>query len=477
MPVTKSVLKTMNRRAFIQTLGLSSGLALTDRFAFAADQATDVVVIGAGISGMYAAYELQKAGMTVRVLEASQRIGGRMQTLDDLPWKPNGGAVEVGDGYARLIGLAQQVGVNMVPPPPEEARGGGTVFVVGDEVVLDKNWATSSVNKLAENEKKILPHQLEYLLMNGKNPLQSLDDWYDPKYAAFDVPFSTFLKNSGASDQALQLINANANTNDIATTSALNVMRSMTFRTKGSSKKTLRIEGGSQRLPEAVASKLNRPVEMESAVVEINDHGTRVTVKCQDGRTVSARHVVVTVPFSALRRVKFTKSLPDLYQQAIQDLPYTQITQLHVAAKVPFWETDGLPTTMWTDGIFGRIFVNRGLNGKQGLLAWSNGTDASVLDKMTDKRVVEAFLAEMKKNRPASEGQIEVLKINSWGKNPLARGAYYHLAPGQAAKFFPALLQPVGRVHFSGEHLGLQNSGMEAACESAAAVVNKITAT
>ena len=467
----------MNRRHFIHTLGLTSGALLANRLAYAAPEATDVIVVGAGIAGMYAAYELQQKGLTVRVLEASQRIGGRMQTLDDLPWKPNGGGVEIGDGYARLIGLAQRVGIKIIDPPAGEGRGGSTLFALGNDTVLDKDWATSPLNPLAENEKKMLPSQLESLLMKGKNPLQTLDDWYDPKFAEYDVPFSEFLKKNGASDAALRLINANANTNDIATTSALNVLRSMTIRARGGSNKTLRVEGGSQRLPEAVAGQLRQPVEMNKKIVEINDHGTRVSVKCTDGSVFSARQVIVTVPFAAMKKVKFTKGLPDLYNQAIQTLPYTQITQLHVAVKEPFWETDGLPPTIWTDGLFGRIFVNKGPNGQAGLLAWSNGTDAMALDAQTDQQVVSAFLAEMKKLRPASAGKLEVMKINSWGKNALAGGAYYHLKPGQASAFFPVLQQPVGRVYFAGEHLGLKNSGMEAACESAEFAVNKITKT
>lgn len=465
----------MNRRLFLQQVSLSSGALLSQRLAFAADDTTDVLVIGAGISGMYAAYQLQQKGLSVRVLEASKRIGGRMYTLDHLPWKPNTGGTEVGDGYKYLIGIAQKVGIKLIEPPSGEGRGAATLYVVGGQKVLDKEWATSPINQLAESEKKYSPQLLETMLLNGKNPLQNLDDWYHPKFTEFDIPLSQFLKKNGASDEAIRLINANANTNDIATTSTLNVLKSMTFRAKGGSKKTLRIEGGSQRLPETIASQLRRPVEMGKRVTEINDRGGRVTVTCADRAQYTANYVIVTVPMSVLKNIRFSKGLTSLHLEAVRTLPYTQITQLHVAAKTPFWENDGLPMNMWTDGAFGRIFLNKGQNGQEGLLSWTNGQEAIALDKLSEKEVIAAFLKEMKTLRPASEGQIEVLKLNSWGNNPLARGAYYHLAPNQASQFFPALLQPVGRVYFAGEHLGLQNNGMEAACESADSVVQKIT--
>ncbi len=462
----------MNRRNFIQHLSLASGAILSQHFAFATDEKTDVIIIGAGMSGMYAAHQLQEKGLTVRVLEASNRIGGRMFTLDDLPWKPNTGGTEVGDGYKRLIGIAETVGVKIIDTPVE--RGAPTLYVVNGQKILDKEWLMSEYNKLAEAEKKIAPSMLEFMSMNGKNPMQSLNDWYDTKYAQFDVPFSDFLKKNGASEEAIRLINVNANTNDIATTSTLNILKSMTFRTKGGSKKTMRVEGGSQRIPEAIAKTLKRPVEMTKRVSEINDRGGKVEVKCTDGSAYSASRVIVTVPFGAMKNVKIKGKMTDLHYDAIRNLQYTQITQLHVACKEPFWQNDGLPMNMWTDGPFGRVFLNTGQNGQTGILCWINGIEAIAADKLPEKDLVNAFYAEMKKIRPASEGKLEVLKLNSWGNNPLARGAYYHLGVGQASKFYPYITEPAGRIHFAGEHLALQNNGMEAACESAENAVQAI---
>ncbi|MFN4147196.1 MAG: flavin monoamine oxidase family protein [Runella sp.] len=467
----------MNRRHFLMSSAWLAATPIINRFAFAAAERTDVVVIGAGISGLYTALMLEEKGLSVRVLEASQRAGGRMYTLDELPWKPNTGGTEIGDGYQRLIGLAQKVGVKVIDPPTGEGRGGSTMYVINGQKVLDKDWATSPINQLTESERKIAPPLLETMLLNTKNPLETLDDWYNPKFNVYDVSLADFLKKNGASEEALRLINANANTNDIATTSALNTFKSMTFRTKGGSKKTLRIEGGGQRLPEKVAQLLKRPVEFGQRVIEISDRGGRTDVKCAGGQVYQANKVVVAVPFPAVQKIKIKGRLSPLHYEAIRSLPYTKITQLHVAAKEPFWEYDGMPPTLWTDGAFGRIFVNKGDNGQTGLLAWVNGIEAIALDKIDEKEIIAGFLAEMKQLRPASEGKIEVLKINSWGNNPLAGGAYYHLAPGQASKFFPTLLTPAGNIYFCGEHLGLQNNGMEAACESAEYVVKKITTT
>lgn len=454
---------------------MACGSLLLGRYAFAAEETTDVLVIGAGISGLYTAYMLQERGMTVRVLEASQRIGGRLHTLYDLPWKPEAGGTEIGNGYRLFLDLAEKTGVSVVEPQGEDPRRTPTLYVVRGQKILDKDWPSSPHNLLAENEKRHVPAALESALLTPLNPLQKTEDWYDPRFSDFDIAVSALLRRCGVSEEAIRLIGANANTNDLSTTSALHFFRSLTFRQKGGSRKVLRVQGGSQRLPEAVAARLRKAVELGKSVVRIHDRGRRVSVRCADRSQYQARHVVVSVPMSVLGEIHFTHGLPSVYQDAAKHLPYTRITQLHVAFRRPFWEEDGLPITMWTDGPFGRLFLNRGQDGQQGLICWVNGAQAAALDRSTDSEVANAFLHYMKTVRPASEGQLEVLKIHSWGKNPWARGAYFHLAPGQAYRFFPALCNPVGRIHFTGEHLGLKNNGVEAACESAAAVVNRLS--
>ena len=94
----------------------SSGIARGQRN----DQIPDVVIVGAGLSGLNAALLLEREGLKVNILEARRRIGGRLFTVDDVPGKPEAGGNVIGPMYARLFDLASRLKVALEPMRPRE---------------------------------------------------------------------------------------------------------------------------------------------------------------------------------------------------------------------------------------------------------------------------------------------------------------------------------------------------------------------
>jgi monoamine oxidase len=432
---------------------------------------------------------LEAEGKNVLVLEASNRVGGRLYTLSDDIGKSLGvrlgdtGGVEVGDNYQRLLAAAKKLGVTVEDPPREGNPAAPDVCLnIGGTMIKLAEWESSPLNKLAPAEKKLTPMRLESALMMPHNLLKTLDDWCKPEFAAFDVSVAAFLRSKGASEEALRLINVATNTNDIATTSALNVFRSLTFRTASGVTKTMRIAGGSSRLPEAMAKSLKRPVEYGKRVASIERSPDRITIGCADGSRYVANACVCALPVPSLRRVLFAPALTGVYAEAVNALAYTAITQAYLVPKKEFWREDGFAATMWTDSPLERVFAAQREGKVSYFTVWLNGTGAQNADSMRLPDFKAFLLAEMARLRPASKGALEVAHVHSWALNPFAGGAYFHLSPGQAARLFPALTSPLrasgstsaSTLVFAGEHLALQNNGMEGALESAERAVAQL---
>ncbi len=401
------------------------------------------------------------------MLEGSSRIGGRLHTLDDLPGRPEAGAVQVGSGYARLIAHAARLGVPLI--------GGGdeprdALYHINGQSGLGADWANAATNLLIGDERAVPPAVLGNYYARRLPALASPEAWRDPAtIAALDRPYATVLRELGASDEAMRLINANLNGSSIQTLSALHVARAAAiFRSQPGVVRT--ISGGSQRLPEAMAAALRSDVRLGSRVIGIAEDRNGVTVSVENGRSVRARHAICTIPFSAMRdefwpRVDVSPPLPPAVQDARINLSYTGGLFFYLSARTPFWREDGYPPTLWSDNpLIGRVFV---LGDDPPMLkVWIGGSNVyrAYIDDLDANAayIIDAISAA----RPSARGQLNLVRRFSWQHQPFAYGIYHHIGHGQAAMLAAATAHPGRRLHFAGEHLAVAASGMEGAMES-----------
>ena len=123
-----------------------------------AQEVADVIVIGAGLSGLNAALLLEEQGQKVIVLEGRNRAGGRLYTMDDVPGKPEGGGSGIGGGYARLIDRANTLGVKLVPQRVRtEAVGETTCIHIKGTTIKAADWEASPLNPYVDAGRKRLP--------------------------------------------------------------------------------------------------------------------------------------------------------------------------------------------------------------------------------------------------------------------------------------------------------------------------------
>ena len=434
-----------------------------------------VIILGAGLSGLNAARLLAAEGIDVLVLEAGERIGGRMYTLDDLEGSPEAGGEQVGQSYARIRSTAEDLGLKVVPPAPGGSRE--KTLVLNDKTFNAQEWASHADNPFPAPLKPFTPDTALFMASMRDNPLTDEDSWR--KLAAnADISAADFLAKKGLGPDSQRLIDIALNANALDTYSMINVWRTLVlFQRDSGTGPSEEIEGGAQRLPESMANSLGEGRVITGARVtalDVDDAGASIETTNGDFR---ADYVISTIPLPAMRSIKINAPLHQATRQGIDAVPYTQIQQVHLGVEDAFWEKDGLPAMMWTDTPIERVFPVRNRNGDiVSLTCWING--AGIRKSTTDEDWMALAEDVMMKTRGAKTTARKVIRWDS--EQPLFGGAYMHWAPGQVASIAKDIATPAGRLHFAGEHMSFLHTGMEGAMESGERagfeVFDKITA-
>lgn len=352
----------------------------------------DIFILGAGLAGLHAAHLLTKAGRDVVVLEANDRVGGRLFTLDHGAGFTEGGGELINATYKRVLNATSRLGLVATSNADASNKTG--------------NWQDGQVVEDQEQKRTI--------------------------FAQHFNPFS---------------------------------------------EATFSIDGGAQRLPEAMAKNLPRAPILKSYIKALEVSDTLVTATDHTGRIWRAPEMICTLPFGALRHLKINAPIPALQKAAIARLPYAQIVQVHFRAMSPFWTKDHLPADMWTDGPISQVTASRDADGvPTGLFRASiRGAGLASLYQDGGAGLYQRFRAELARLRPSTYAAIDILDVVDWTRdNHASGGAYMDWAPGQIAQWAATMGEPVGRLHFAGAHLGVSAMGMEAAMESAETVCARL---
>lgn len=471
---------TVSRRVLLQSALAVAAAGVVARPAHA-DAGLDVIVIGAGLSGLNAALLLKEQGLRVRVLEGRDRVGGRLESLRSVEGAPEMGGDSILGGYGRMQEMARRLKVPLVDHAgrrdlsPEAHLDPRTVeLALGGRVINLRDWPKHPLNAMPADARERFPGRGYFQgVIAQHNPLKSFEDWWRPESRALDVPVYDFFKGLGWSDAAIEL---NYNTNVQYGTSAHDVSALMWFyvqawfKLQGERERVAyKASKGNQSIPEAMAAQLPDGVVTGAEVVALRTTTTGVEVHCADGAVHRARRVVCSMPIPTLRWVRFDPLLPPAKLRAIRTVPVMRVTKVVLVPKRPFWREDGLSPAMWTDTAAGEVRALREAEGHDEitcLMAWARGFLADRLDALEPAAASQLVLREYEKLRPAARGQLVAAGYKSWQADRFSGGDWVCWGPGQVIEAVPALKEPAGRIHFCGEHTALSNRGMEGAMES-----------
>ena len=437
---------------------------------------SDVVVIGAGLSGLAAALHLEAHGARVQVVEAQERVGGRVHSMRRLGHRQEAGGAYIGAGYRRVIAAAERQGIELADVTPMLAFFREQELVLGGELIRQSEWPDHPRNPFPGEDRALMPWTCHRVLAVRENPLAAPGDWLDPRFAAQDVPVSEWLAGLGFGEDAIRLgydLNPSFGDDARAVSALLGFFRAA-FSVE---QRRLAPEGvlgytardGVQRIPEAMAGALRHGVHFGRTVTAIAWGRNGAEVRCADGAVYAAPHVVCSLPFGVLRAIAVDPPFEGRQAEAVRGMESQPVTQVYFAHRSRFWEEDGYRPSMFTDGPVGMFAASR--NGDDpsevtSFTAWAMGRNARRLDGLPEAEAGRLVLDAVEAVRPAAKGQLEFVGLKSWGRDPFARGGWAWFRAGEINRFAAEMDRPHGPIRLCGEHLARTARGMEGAMES-----------
>lgn len=436
-----------------------------------------IIIIGAGLAGLSAAYELTQAAHDVTILEARTRAGGRVCTLRE-PFSDGmyaeAGAIYVPDHHDWTMRYIKLFDLSLDTVVPRDLA---SIFHVrGKRIEAKRGQTIEWPLDLTAEEKKLGRFGMweKYIgatlkgISNAAAP-----DWPPDSLKEYDrVTFSEFLRKQGASPDAVALLRLGYPDlwgDGVDSVSALGLLRDLAL--GRDAKQTYTIRGGSDLLPKAFAARLTDKICYGAPVVKIehNAQGVRV-VYLQAGahKTIAADHLICAVPFSVLRHIEISPRFSPEKERAIEQLPYTSVARVYLQTKKKFWLNEGLTGQASTDLPIMSIY-DRTVNqpGTRGILeSYMAGPQARRATAMKGSERVSFTLEQMEKVHPAIRENFEGGASKCWDEDEWARGDYAWFKPGQMSSLLPHVARSEGRIHFAGEHASAWPGWMQGALES-----------
>jgi len=450
-----------SRREFIKQSTLATGgvLFATSSFGhFIIGKKPRVVIIGAGFAGLSAAYYLHKRKIDFIILEARNRIGGRVfsHTID--PQENlviELGAEWVGNSHTRLQNLCNEFGLEL------KNNQFDSHLIYQGKYYKNNEWDYSAAWK---KKFQSIIDGYEKMTPGDKVKLDKMDWW-------------RFLVNNGCEGRDLDLRELLDSTDFGETIRSVSAFAALAEYAESSEKNEmdLKIKGGNSMLAIKIGEKLGADkIKLQHRVQRIAQDKGGVKVFCDNGQAFTADKIICTAPTFAVKKIKWEPGLPVDQVNAMNELQYARINKNPLLFKERFWKDESFDMiTDQSPHYFYHATKNQP-SSKGVLISYTIGEKAAVVANQTD----EWKAGMIQQTLQPHFGDIKILLEKQanyyWGNDEFSRGAYAVYGKGQWFRLMPILKRSHIHTHFAGEHLADWQGFMEGAINTGEEAARKI---
>lgn len=472
-----SPIEHLTRREVLQSALAASALYLLptqSRGAAGQRKAGRVVIIGAGFSGLSAAYQLSGSGYAVTVIEARRRHGGRVLSLSNVvPGKVvEGGAELIGANHPTWNTYADTFGLKLAELPQEEGN---------EPIELGGKLLEESEGKAVWEE---VDRVLGILTKQGKH-IDPVRPWSCARAKEIDLtPLETWIVSQQASELCKRVISTMFTADGGVSSAWQSLLAAYTLIQGGGGEKywveteMYRCAGGNQQLAEKLAEAVTKnggDIRLATEVKQVDFNRKAATITLGDGSKLEVDDVILTAPPTTWNKINFRPVLPHtLAPQMGTNIKYL----VHLKDRV--WKKSNHSSSAFSDGPVNQTWeATSTIPGDTDLclVGFSGADSADVCRGWVPGERQQNYVKLFEQWFPGFGDAVVKAQLMDWPSDQWAKASYSFAAPGQVTSQGPTLYHGIGRLHFAGEYTSYAFPGyMEGALQTGAMLAQRIAA-